>query len=482
MNSKRILCINPWIYDFTAYDLWSKPLGLLYIAAFLRERGLAVDWLDCLDRSHPALLKYQKRARAHVRRYGIGPFYREIIDKPGVLDFVPRHFCRYGWPEEIFRDELRAIPRPDAILVTTLMTYWYQGPQRVVEICREVFPKIPIILGGVYASLMPHHAQQAIRPDYLVTGPGEIQVAEILANTLALPTLMDNLPAVLDEYPWPAFDFYSHLDYLIVTTSRGCPYRCSFCATHQLNPQFYQRQPEAVINEILTQTRCVNVRDVAFYDDALLLNREKHIGPILEGLIKRTQKLRFHTPNGLHPRFIDREMAELMIKANFKTIRLSLESVAAERQADIHGKITPGEMTQAVDHLTKAGYRPRDLETYIIMGLPGQPLAEVLESVLYANSLGIQVRLASFSPIPGTADYEKAVRQGLYPPDMDPLLTNKTIMPLYRTTDAYYLYRHVRDYTQMLNEGVRRGVTVVGQGEFRKALRRAMTWGNGTEI
>jgi hypothetical protein len=43
MKLPRVLCINPWIYDFAAYDHWSKPLGLLYIAAFLRERGIGAD-------------------------------------------------------------------------------------------------------------------------------------------------------------------------------------------------------------------------------------------------------------------------------------------------------------------------------------------------------------------------------------------------------------------------------------------------------
>lgn len=62
MNAPRILCINPWIYDFAAYDYWSKPLGLPYIASFLRERGVAVDFLDCLDKWHPQLLRRQGRA------------------------------------------------------------------------------------------------------------------------------------------------------------------------------------------------------------------------------------------------------------------------------------------------------------------------------------------------------------------------------------------------------------------------------------
>ena len=44
MTAPRVLCINPWVYDFTAYDLWSKPLGLSSIAALLRERGMDVHF------------------------------------------------------------------------------------------------------------------------------------------------------------------------------------------------------------------------------------------------------------------------------------------------------------------------------------------------------------------------------------------------------------------------------------------------------
>ncbi len=45
MRAPRVVCINPSIYDFTAYDFWSKPLGLLYLVAFLRERGIQVDFI-----------------------------------------------------------------------------------------------------------------------------------------------------------------------------------------------------------------------------------------------------------------------------------------------------------------------------------------------------------------------------------------------------------------------------------------------------
>jgi hypothetical protein len=127
MEPLRVLCINPWIYDFAAYDYWSKPLGLLYIASFLRQRGVRVDFLDCLDKWHPELLRRQQRWAPKLHKYGIGHFHREVIPTPTCIDFIPRRFARYGLSEDIVCGELNRQPRPDAILLTSFMTYWYMG-------------------------------------------------------------------------------------------------------------------------------------------------------------------------------------------------------------------------------------------------------------------------------------------------------------------------------------------------------------------
>ncbi len=52
-----LILINPWVYDFAAYDLWSKPLGLLYLASQLRALGLTVHLIDCLDVHNPLMEK-----------------------------------------------------------------------------------------------------------------------------------------------------------------------------------------------------------------------------------------------------------------------------------------------------------------------------------------------------------------------------------------------------------------------------------------
>lgn len=474
IKKPRLLLINPWIYDFSAYDFWSKPIGLLYVAAYLRKIGYEIDFIDCLDRHHPFLSKKKGEKRTKLKKYGTGHFYRERVEKPAVLNFVPRHFSRYGLPEDVFLAELTKRHPPEAVLVTSLMTYWYPGPQRVVELVRQIFPGVPLILGGIYATLMAQHAWQVIRPDYLVTGPGEVQIANLLSEILTGAPKHNRFPESLDHFPPPALDLYSKLDYLIVMSSRGCPYHCTFCATDQISGGYVQRKPGLVVEEILEGVRKFGVQDVAFYDDALLLNKESRIIPILHALLHGKINLQFHTPNGLHARQIDPELARLFFENNFRTIQLSFESSSPDRQQDMKGKVSPNDLENAVRYLEKAGYQRKSLSAYVLFGLPNQPLEEVYESILFVNSLGIKVNLASFSPIPGTVDYQRAVETGLFPEDADPLLTNNSIYPLHRQEKAYWQFQRIRQFVQMLNDGNNRGIGLTSPPELRTALRKML--------
>jgi hypothetical protein len=85
---------------------------------------------------------------------------------------------------------------------------------------------------------------------------------------------------------------------------------------------------------------------------------------------------------------------------------------------------------RAVANLYAAGFGPNELDAYVMMALPGQSIHEILWSMAYVHSLGVGIRLAAFSPIPGTVDYERAVARGVLAADADPLLTNNSILPI----------------------------------------------------
>jgi radical SAM superfamily enzyme YgiQ (UPF0313 family) len=185
-------------------------------------------------------------------------------------------------------------------------------------------------------------------------------------------------------------------------------------------------------------------------------------------------KLRFHTPNGLHAKQINTEVAKLFYQAGFKTIRLSFETSSDERLTDMNFKITPDQLTAAIDNLENAGYNRKTIEAYVMMGLPEQYLEEIYESILFVHSLGVKIRLASFSPIPGTPDYERAVAAGLFPENADPLLTNKTIYPMHRTLNAYKQFNEVKQLVNVLNYAVERETNLFRSAEFKKTLNKVL--------
>lgn len=216
----NILIINPWIYDFAAFDLWAKPLGLLYLASTLRKNGYNLHYLDCLDIHNREMLRVAGYSPKR-KMYGTGQFYKQSVKKLPILKNIPRKFSRYGITTEIFCRELKRVSPPQAILVTSMMTYWYPGVFEVIKIVKNFFTQAPVILGGVYASLCYEHAAKTAGADFVITGEGETKVLELLKDLTGQKTIYFPDSNDLNSYPYPAFDLLSRLDYIPILTSRG---------------------------------------------------------------------------------------------------------------------------------------------------------------------------------------------------------------------------------------------------------------------
>ena len=456
MHNGNILLINPWIYDFAAYDMWTEPLGLLYIASLLRENGYRVSLINCLDRHHPDLLKFQNRKSPESDQFGCGKFHKEIIEKPALLEGVHRRYGRYGLPLHIFQKELTKAPRPDVILVTSSMTYWYPGVFAAIREVRERFPGVPIVLGGVYATLCYDHAARNSGADYVVKGEGEIQALRLIDQLTGRKATVRRASQGIDDYPYPAHDLLTSKESLAILTSRGCPIGCTYCASKLVAGSFRQRDPLKVVGEIEFYQREFGTRNFVFFDDALLVNPKRHITVILEELIDRKLDGYFHTPNAIHARWIDGSLARLMFKAGFKTTRIGLETSNEERQRSTGNKITSEEFQQAVENLKFAGYTGRDIGVYVLIGLPGQPLEEMFGSVRFVYSCGAIVKLAIYSPIPGTEEWGKAVAENGIDPDADPLLHNNSIYPVRPGGMTIDNFQQVKAFALKCNEELRK--------------------------
>jgi radical SAM superfamily enzyme YgiQ (UPF0313 family) len=414
----RVLLVRPWIHDFSAYDLWIQPLGLLYLGGVLADNGFDLHYVDCLEN------------RYEVKEDGRAKFAKTIIASPEPLKGVKRRYGRFGITPEDLNRQINGLQKPDAILITSGMTYWYPGVQETIRHLRAAFPAVSIFLGGIYATLMPGHAGVHSGADQVFTGEFENQILALLTNGRRQSSFRN-----LNDYPRPAWHLTGQNSYRVLMTSRGCPYRCTFCASDILNEQkFQQRAINDLVAEIETYYFEDHIEHFVFYDDALLINHKRHLQPLLESILSRGIRAKFHTPNGLNAREIDSPLASLMRAAGFVTIRLSLESVNPDIQK-IQGnnKVNNHLFERAVKNLYRAGYREGELECYLIQGLPDQTMSDVRNSLAFVADLGVIARLATYSPIPGTREAELArnrIGDGFF---NEPLLQNHSFFPLKNT-------------------------------------------------
>ena len=445
----RILLVNPWITDFAAYDFWIKPVGLLRIGRMLKAAGCDVKLLDCLDRYHPV---FTDQSAVETRNDGTGHFHKTPIEKPECLGFVPRNYSRYGLPIEMAEAILADMQQPDLIFVTSVMTYWYPGVREMIGLLNRLFQETPVILGGIYATLCRDHA-------WIHSGADEIVAGEVDAERLSdiLDTWTGRSPEIPECSPFPDYSFYPNLHTAALQTSKGCPFDCPFCASAILTDEHYRIPPDLVIGEV-RKLHERGARHFAFYDDALLIQADTHLIPMLEGIVRMGLPIRFHTPNGMHPKLITPQIAGLFFKARFQTVRLSFETSNPERQKSMGMKVETPDLESAVTFLSEAGYRPVDIGCYVLMGLYDQPVEEVIESIFAVWRLGMRVSLASFSPIPGTACWKDAVVHHNMDPGIDPLLTNNSVFAMSQRILDYETFQRLHTLANDGNRLIREGV------------------------
>ena len=415
-----ILGINPWIYDFAAFNLWSRPLGLIVLLSYLYKSGANVALLDCMYRM------WQDVNWPNSQIYGTSHYPRVYVPKPCFFEDIPRRFARYGLPLEMVKKALKALsPSPDLVLITSIMTYWYPGVVVILNLIKEIWPRVPVIVGGIYATLCFEHAQKLLDA-HILKGPVESEENQrFISNKIGLDlNLKDGFDLSIQS------DLYPESPFAVLMLNRGCPFGCDYCASKELFSGFFTRSYEDVFREFEHLYK-KGIRNFAFYDDALLVNWQNSVGPFLEKVIEKGIKdVNFHVPNGLHVRFLSKEVCRLLKKAGFKTIRLGLETVNFKNRWD--KKLTYEEWDMGVKNLFSAGFKKDQLGAYILFGLPEQEDKEVVDAINFVKKYGIRPHLAYYSPIPKTKMFELAKRVSPYPLEEEPLTHNRSIWPCYK--------------------------------------------------
>jgi len=403
----QFLLVNPWVYDFSAYCFWAKPLGLIHLAEYLTQFDVDINFVDCMEVKK-------------LKHYGTGKYHSVEVEKPKILKDIPFKYKRYGIEIEDFLYRVNKKKHYDLIFVSSIMTYWYPGVKKAIEILKELFPQTPIILGGIYATLCHEHAKKYSGADFVYYGRIDNRFDELLKK------IGFNLIKKREKKTYYRMNLYDRLHFAPLITSYGCPFNCSYCASRIIYDSFSKRDIQEVYREI-EDLYCLGIKDFAFYDDALLIDSEHYLKPLLRWVSGKYGDIRFHTPNGLHARYIDDEIALLFSKSGFKTIRLSLETVNISRQLETGNKVSNVDFIKAVECLKKQGFTKKELGVYLMYGLPGQPLEEVLEGIEFLKSLNVRINLAEFSPIPGTESWNLLVKKGIITENFDPILTNNSV-------------------------------------------------------
>jgi radical SAM superfamily enzyme YgiQ (UPF0313 family) len=421
--TKKILLVNPWIYDFAAYDFGIKPLGLLRIGEYLRRQGNEIYLLDCLDGC--------SRSRDG---FGFSKIRKEKIESPPIFAKIKRPYFRYGISLSDFNKKLEGMPDIDEIFITSGMTYWYPGVHLAIKLLRGRFGKVPITLGGIYATLCHKHACLTSSADTVWKGDylGEEYYFE--ANF------------------YPAYDLLSEKDVLPIQLTRGCPFRCTYCASKILNPGFGIKDPVNLFEEVMHYNKSFGTVSFVFYDDALTYHSDYGIKRFLRMVIASGNNFTFRTPNGLHAKFIDEELAELLKKSGFRDLRLSLETSDENIQVFTGGKVTNNDTKLAIRNLKEAGFNKQDIGVYLLIGAPWLDMKKTIDDIMFVNSLDVKAILASYSPIPGTKDYKALVKNKTLTNNTDPLWHNKTVFPEFLLPSYSENIQRIRRFTSGLNK------------------------------
>ena len=393
--SRRFLLINPPIEDFTAYSLWTVPLGLLRVAAGLRIMRKEIFFLDLLD--DPSLTLSPPSKPPRHRSDGRHGFWKTPVPKPDSLKHVPRRYYRFGATDEWAMKRLSELPWvPDAILLATGMTYWYQSLFHFVRLLRTLFPQVPIAVGGTAAQLMPEHFR--------------IENLLVEERNLFPHVSLEVVSDILAQYPvYPLQLVY------------GCPFQCRYCAASILHGGVRVGDLNRQAHALMQWHKNTGQRDAVFFDDALLWENGFYLREFLNCL--KPGLFRFHVPNGIHLRGITPEIASFFAAFRFTPLRIGYETSGNRFDMKKEGC----DLKEAVTYLLSAGYHPTEIGVYLLCGLPKQTVAEVERAIDEVVAAGGRPYLNEYSPVPKTPLFGEHLAESHYDFQKEPLWQNNVL-------------------------------------------------------
>lgn len=320
---------------------------------------------------------------------------------------------------------------------------------------------VPVVLGGPHVSVLPAESVSRPEVDVVVRGEGEavwVKLCEIIENAqqrnphftardLLDPQaqLLDGLLGIsyftsggqerhnpdhppiadLDTLPFPAYhvfkmDRYTNLQpatdavdgakSFSVMTSRGCPYRCTFCSQSIMPIKWRARSPESVLAEWQHLVHNLGAQEIGVLDDSanIQVDRLERIADLF--IEHKVNHVPWIFVNGIRANLATRPFLTKLKTAGLKRVAFGVESGDPDVLLSIDKKIDHDTIRQAFKNAKSVG-----LETigFFIIGLPGDTEETMERTIKFACE--VDPLIANFSmmtPYPGTKVYEIAKRQG----------------------------------------------------------------------
>jgi len=408
----RIVLIQPPIRDYYCTPIRTFPLGLCSLAASLEAAGHDVVIRDYLDGG---------RASHHVTDPAfdyLKPFYqRDHISPFGLF----KEFHHYGLSFEQIADDVRKMDA-DVFGISSLFSAYADEALQVAAIIKKAHPACVIVVGGVHAHaysehILKHHP--AI--DYIVHGVGEKTLCDLLA-ALAQP---ETIPGITyrqggqtfvttpgneaDNFkflPWPKRERVNLDTYVIgkkrytsFITTRGCPQQCSFCSISDFSGHTVRvRDIKDVCDEIIDCYDRLGIRLFDIEDDNFTFDNVR-AQSLLKQIIERRARRVFEITamNGLYYEHLDETILQLLHRAGMRRLNVSLVTTSAPSAKNTQRALYLEAFENVVYAATNIGMH---VTAYFIIGLPGESILEMLETLMYLTALPVLIGPSIYYHVP----------------------------------------------------------------------------------
>jgi radical SAM superfamily enzyme YgiQ (UPF0313 family) len=412
----KILLITPPFYRIIGFYNRYFPVGAATIGTFLKKAGHDVVIYDADYNCNPRHMDYSL----------LPQFYPEYLasfqNKTHTL-----------WKE--VKDTIASVC-PDIVGISIWTTY-AASAFHVAKLCKEVHPSCVVVMGGPHATVKAEEILQ-ITPhvDYVIRGDGEVTMLELTneissgRNSFSSITGLSfrhnsgiihnpprEIPKDMDLFPFPDRsllmneDKYAAEDMGLIMSSRGCPYACSYCATH--TRRVYYVPIDRVVDEIRFVKNKYGTTLFSFKDDSFTVNK-KRVEHFCDTLI--AEKLNIHWECNTRVDLISEDLLRKMKKAGCESIKVGIESGSDRILKKMNKGITFDQIKNAAGLFSKSGIF---WTGYFIMGIPGETVNEIRQTLAFMYEIKPDfASISVYEPFPGTDMFSEGVEKGLVKPDM----------------------------------------------------------------